>query len=157
MLTITPDKTLVAPGGTIVYRLTLTNTTDMVAENIIIRVVVPMYTTYNARQSTPGWELEAQRTRQGPIRTPLEPCFDGNPAGTICTATVTQLDGGAAISLDFAVTLDLDIPLIIHQITLETAVNGQELGGEFADTTIVMIEEGTRLVAPIIANNPVAR
>ncbi|MFL6194240.1 MAG: hypothetical protein ACJ75H_08720, partial [Thermoanaerobaculia bacterium] len=67
----------VAPGGTVAYTLTYSNTGGLGAAGVVITETVPANTTFNAGASTAGWS-----------------CAPNNNAGSTCTLAVGGLAAG---------------------------------------------------------------
>jgi len=75
----------VDPGATVIYTLTYENTGSQDASNVVVDDTVPVGTTFDAAASSGGWS-----------------CFDGDPAGTMCTIVIGTVPGGSSASVDFA-------------------------------------------------------
>jgi uncharacterized repeat protein (TIGR01451 family) len=90
-----------APGGTIVYTLTYTNTGPSDATGVVISDTVPANTTFNATASAPTvWS-----------------CPDGSPAGTSCTTSIGTVPGNNTPGIvTFAVTVNNPLPPGVTQI-----------------------------------------
>ncbi|MBI1879487.1 MAG: DUF11 domain-containing protein, partial [Chloroflexi bacterium] len=99
-----------APGGTIVYTLTYTNTGPSDATGVVITDAVPANTTFNAAASAPTvWS-----------------CADGSPAGTICTTSIgTVLGNNIPGTVTYAVTVNNPLPPGVTQID-NTATIGDD-------------------------------
>jgi uncharacterized repeat protein (TIGR01451 family) len=74
-------------GTTVTYTLAYTNAGGLPADNVVITETVPLGTRFDASANPPGWTG----------------CYDGAPAGTICTYNLGTLNPGAGGSLTFAV------------------------------------------------------
>lgn len=83
------SKALVAPGATLLFTLTYTNSGGSPATGVQITEVVPAYTTFNAAPSSLGWS-----------------CADNSPPATVCVLSVPDLAPGGSASAVFAVRLD---------------------------------------------------
>ena len=107
----------VAPGGPVGYTLTYTNTGDRGASKVTITETVPLYSSFNAGGSTPGWI-----------------CAPNNNAGSTCTFAVGIVAGGGASgSATFAVTVNNPLPAGITQIANTAAIGDDASNG--IDTT----------------------
>ena len=88
-LTKTANRQITAPSDTILYTLSLTNTGNKTATNIILQEIVPSQTTFIARQSG---------TWAG--------CVDGATGGTICNLILPMLTPGQASTINMAVLVN---------------------------------------------------
>ena len=78
------------PGQDIAYTLTMQNIGDQGATGIVLNEMVPVNTTYNALESTVGWE-----------------CVDGAvAAGTHCTFSLAGMEALKGRTVIFSVTVD---------------------------------------------------
>jgi uncharacterized repeat protein (TIGR01451 family) len=80
-------------GGVVTFTLAYTNDGLGVASMAFITETVPAYSTFNAAQSTAGWD-----------------CPEGAPAGTECRIELGTLNPGDSGSVIFAVTVNSDVP-----------------------------------------------
>jgi uncharacterized repeat protein (TIGR01451 family)/fimbrial isopeptide formation D2 family protein len=107
----------VAPGGTIDYTLTYTNTGNRGASGVVITETVPLHTSFNAGASTPGWV-----------------CKPNGSVGSTCTFAVGIVAGGGASgSVTFAVTVDTPLPAGVTQIANSAVIGDDNRNG--IDTT----------------------
>ncbi|MFL6193003.1 MAG: hypothetical protein ACJ75H_02435, partial [Thermoanaerobaculia bacterium] len=91
----------VAPGGTVAYTLTYSNTGNVAAAGVVITETVPANTTFNAGASTAGWV-----------------CSPNNNAGSTCTLAVGGLASGSGNqTATFAVTVANPVPGGVTQIS----------------------------------------
>jgi uncharacterized repeat protein (TIGR01451 family) len=100
----TDNNQSVAPGGTVVYTVTYTNTGNRDATNLVVQETVPLNTMFDAQRSSAGWS-----------------CANGAVAGTTCLRSVPLLaaNGGSGSAL-FAV--DVNNPLPPNTTELENIV-----------------------------------
>jgi uncharacterized repeat protein (TIGR01451 family) len=83
-----------APGGTLSYTLSYSNSGGQDATGVVITETVPANTTFNAGASTAGWA-----------------CTPNGNAGSTCTLAVGAVTaGGGAQTATFAVTVESPIP-----------------------------------------------
>jgi uncharacterized repeat protein (TIGR01451 family) len=108
-VTAAPDLTItksdggasVAPGGTVAYTLTYTNSGTIGATGVVITETVAANTTFNAGASTAGWV-----------------CAPNNNAGSTCTLAVGSLAaGGGNQTATFAVTVITPVAAGVTQIS----------------------------------------
>ena len=86
----TTTLTHAEPGQDIAYTLTMQNIGDQGATGIVLNETVPVNTTYNALESTVGWE-----------------CVDGAvAAGTHCTFSLAGMEALKGRTVIFSVTVD---------------------------------------------------
>ncbi len=103
-LTKTDGNISAVPGQTFPYTLTLANAGNQGATGVVLSETVPLYTTFNAGASSPGWS-----------------CAPDNNAGSTCTLAVGALTGGgASVSRRFAVTVVPSLPAGVT-VTTNTA------------------------------------
>ena len=88
-----------APGATIVYQLTVTDTGAFGAGGLQLVEVVPDHTTFAAAASSPGWF-----------------CSPDAHAGSVCRNPVGNLLAGASLSRLFAVTIDSPLPAGVQSL-----------------------------------------
>ncbi len=134
----------VAPGATINYTLSFSNTGNQAATGITLSETVPANTTFNATASTAGWS-----------------CADDSPSGSVCTFTSGSLSGGASGSAVFAVTVDLPVPggttsiENTASITDDGTNSAEPATAEASDTTplnLTLDLSVTKTVTPAVAN-----
>jgi uncharacterized repeat protein (TIGR01451 family) len=101
----------IAAGGTITYTLSYGNSGGL-ATSVVLTDTVPANTTFNAEASGGGWS-----------------CFDGAPAGSICTRAVGNVAGSSSGSVFFAVTVDDPVPALVTQITNSASVGDDGTNG----------------------------
>jgi uncharacterized repeat protein (TIGR01451 family)/fimbrial isopeptide formation D2 family protein len=90
-LTLTKDDgvTVVTPGSTLVYVLTIDNVGAHDSGAITLSDTVPTGTVFDSANSTPGWS-----------------CSDGDPVGSVCTLSLSALTSSGETSAAFAVRVD---------------------------------------------------
>ncbi|MBI1294076.1 DUF11 domain-containing protein [bacterium] len=100
-LTLTKDDgiTVLEPGQTTVYTLTVGNVGTSPATGVVISDTVPTGTTFDAAGSSAGWS-----------------CADNAPAGTVCTYAVGVLNLRSPLDVFFAVTVDLPLAASVTSI-----------------------------------------
>lgn len=108
------------PGGVIVYNLSYANNGTRIATNVRITETVLANTIYNEGASTAGWS-----------------CTPGNNAGSICIFTVPELAVGDSGDVNFAVTVNSQLPV----------------GAEAIENTARIGDDGAHGADPITANN----
>jgi uncharacterized repeat protein (TIGR01451 family) len=106
----------VAPGGTVSYALSYSNTGNRGASGVVLTETVPANTTFNAGASTAGWS-----------------CVPDNNAGSTCTLAVGSVAAAAGGSATFAVTVANPLPPGVTQIS-NTATIGDD-GANGTDPT----------------------
>jgi uncharacterized repeat protein (TIGR01451 family) len=134
----------VAPGGTVAYTLSYSNTGNRGASGVVLTETVPANTTFNPGASTAGWS-----------------CVPNNNAGSTCTLAIgTVAGGGAGSSATFAVTVANPVPGGVTEISNTAAIaddgaNGTDTNpgnNSAADTTPVVIPtadvSATKTVSP---------
>jgi len=100
----------VAPGATVAYTLTYSNTGTIGSAGVTLTETVPANTTFNAGASTAGWV-----------------CAPNGNAGSTCTLAIGSVAAGAAsATATFAVTVINPVPAGANQIsnTASIADNG---------------------------------
>jgi large repetitive protein len=100
----------VAPGGTVAYTLTYSNTGNIGSAGVTLTETVPANTTFNSGASSAGWT-----------------CLPNNNAGSTCTNSVGIVAaGGGTANLTFAVTVATPVSAGVTQIsnTATIADNG---------------------------------
>jgi LPXTG-site transpeptidase (sortase) family protein len=122
IFTITKDdsETTVTTGQTLVYTIDYSNVGDQGATGVVLTETLPDNTTFNAANSTPGWDCTAAPT---------------------CTFTVGGLSAGTGNtgSVNFAVKVNASIPAGITQIYNTVSIdddhsNGTGPGGDNKQT-----------------------
>jgi uncharacterized repeat protein (TIGR01451 family) len=108
-LTVTKDDgvEVAPPGSTIVYTIEYANIGDRISASTIISETVPMYTTWDANNSSAGW-----------VCNPVS-----GAAGTNCTINVGNL-GDTPGSTTFAVTVDSTLPAGVTETTNNVDIYG---------------------------------
>jgi uncharacterized repeat protein (TIGR01451 family)/fimbrial isopeptide formation D2 family protein len=103
-LTVVKDdsQSLYEPGDILTYTITVTNNGTRDANGVEVTDTVPTNTTFDGPNSDGGWS-----------------CSDGDPAGTVCTYTIGDLDAGDSTIINFAV--ETDSPLTGGQSITNTA------------------------------------
>ena len=117
-----------APGGTIVYTLTYTNTGLITATGVMITETVPDNTTFNQANSTGGWG-----------------CADGSLPGTPCVLTLSDVVSDTSGTVNFAVTVDDPLPSGTTSITNTAVIGDDGANGPEPDTTDNTANETTPL------------
>ena len=79
------------PGGTVIYTLNYSNTGSQDATGVVISETLPVNTTFDAANSTPGWTETA-------------------PGSGTYELNIGSLNSGDSGSVAFAVTVDLNVP-----------------------------------------------
>lgn len=129
-ITKVAEGTGVAPGGTLTYTLAYSNSGTADATGVVVREVVPEFTTFNATASTPGWECEGGDTS----------------AGTICIYRVGLLGVGESGSITFGVVVNSDIPDTETQISNQVVISGDSLTpGQSSPPIVTPIQVPTNL------------
>ncbi|MFN8489793.1 MAG: SdrD B-like domain-containing protein [Caldilineaceae bacterium] len=111
----------VQPGDTIVYSFVFTNTGQGDALGVVLKEIVPQFTTFNASQSTPGWN-----------------CAGGSiAAGTVCTFAIGTVAAKTSVNstIKFAVKLDSPMPseakaIVNEVVILDDGSHGNPPGGQ---------------------------
>ena len=112
-LTKDDGNTTSAPGNTIAYTLTYSNSGNRGASGVVITETVPANTTFNAGASTAGWS-----------------CTPNNNAGATCTFAVGTLAAGAGNqSATFAVTVANPLPAGVTQISNSASIGDDGTNG----------------------------
>ena len=97
-----------APGSTLVYALTVTNSGNQAASNLRLTETVPTYTTFAAASSARGWT-----------------CTPGTGAGSTCTFSLPPVaGGGASTTVLYAVTIVTPLPAGVTQIANTACLQG---------------------------------
>jgi len=96
-----------APGENLTYRLAYQNNGTVQLNNIVLRLTVPEYTTWNQALSSAGWT-----------------CTNDGDAGAQCIYTIASIPPGASGEVLFVVTLDSDWPLTAQTIRLSVSAEG---------------------------------
>ena len=117
----------VQPGDTIIYSFAYTNTGKADATGVTLKEIVPQFTTFDATNSSTGWD-----------------CAGGSiAAGTICTFTIGNLPANSSVAstIKFAVKLDLLLPAeakaVINQVTIaDDGQHGTPPGGQTNTSTV---------------------
>lgn len=111
----------VQPGDTIVYSFVFTNAGQGDALGVVLQEIVPQFTTFDATQSTPGWN-----------------CVNGSmAANTVCTFNVGTVAAKTTVNstIKFAVKLDSPMPseakAIVNQVVIvDDGSHGNPPGGQ---------------------------
>ncbi|MDM8529114.1 hypothetical protein QUF58_13020 [Anaerolineales bacterium HSG24] len=98
-LTKTDNNVSVEPGDTLVYTVNYGNSGPGIASGVLIQEVVPANSTFNATASLSGWD-----------------CTDGAAAEEICRHNVGTLSSGASGVVQFAVTVNQNLPSSVTSI-----------------------------------------
>ncbi|HYF61494.1 MAG TPA: PKD domain-containing protein, partial [Herpetosiphonaceae bacterium] len=130
----------VAPGGTVAYVLTVTNTGNQVASGVRITETVPLHTIFNPGASTAGWA-----------------CAPNGNAGSTCTLLLNNV--ATTANATFAVTVDSPVAAGVTQISNTASVaddgsNGPQTSASASDTTplnITLDLSITKSVTPTLA------
>jgi uncharacterized repeat protein (TIGR01451 family) len=104
-LTKTDGGASVAPGGTVAYTLTSTNSGGQAATGVVLTETVPANTTFNAGASTAGWV-----------------CAPDNNAGSTCTLAAGTVAGGGSQAATYAVTVVNPVAAGVSQISNTASV-----------------------------------
>ncbi len=124
-IVVVPDLTIaksdggasVAPGGTVSYTLTYSNTSSGGATGVVITDTVPANTTFNAGASTAGWV-----------------CAPDNNAGSTCTLAIGAVAGTSGpLTATFAVTVVNPVAAGVTQISNTASIANDGASG--ADPT----------------------
>ncbi|HWQ45898.1 MAG TPA: sortase, partial [Longilinea sp.] len=108
VITKTDGDATTVPGGVVIYTLTYNNVGDQDATGVVITETVPDYSTFNAAASTAGWSC----------------------VGTACTYIVGDLAaGGAAQTVNFAVTVDPTLPSGVDELYNPTSIDDDHNNG----------------------------
>jgi len=105
-----------APGGTVAYTLTYTNSGGQAATGTVLTETVPANSTFNAGASTPGWL-----------------CAPDANAGSGCTLSVATVPAGGTAAATFAV--DVVSPVAAGVVQLANTAGVAEDGTHGAETT----------------------
>ncbi len=90
----------VAPGGTVAYTLTYSNSSPVGVTGVVLTETVPANTTFNAGASTAGWA-----------------CTPDNNAGSVCTLALGSIAASGGSTATFAVTAANPLPAGTSQIS----------------------------------------
>jgi uncharacterized repeat protein (TIGR01451 family) len=129
-----------APGGTVVFTLTYTNSSATGATGVVITETVPANTTFNAGASLP---------------TPWS-CPDGSGPGATCLANLGPVAGNSSGSVNFALTLDDPLPNGVTQIANSAVIGDDGANGpdptpnNTANETTPISGVQPRIVDPLI-------
>jgi len=127
----------VAPGDTLTYTLTFTNTGIKGATGVVLTDTVPANTTFNPGASTAGWS-----------------CAPDNSAGSTCTFNFGTVSVGGGGSAGFVVTVDSPIPPLVSTIdnTAEIGDDGSHGPDANLDDNLdsVMTQLNGRVLLPFI-------
>lgn len=112
----------VAPGDTLVFTLTYSNTGNEDAANAELTETVPASTTFNAGASTGGWA-----------------CLPDANAGSTCTLALgTLVGGGGGGMAAFAVDVDNPVPVGLTQVDNTASLDADNVAAVMAlDTAVV--------------------
>lgn len=102
---------LTQPGALLSYNLQVDNTGDQDATGVIVTETVPLFTTFDALASTPGWT-----------------CPNGSGPLVVCQYAIGPLAGQGGEQLVFAVRVDATVPAGVDIIenTVEVTDDGFE-------------------------------
>jgi len=132
----TADTVIARPDDTIKYTLVYTNIGNQDATGVVLREVVPEWTTFTVADSTPGWTC----------------AIDPTTARTVCTFAIGFLQAGATGTLHpiFAVTVVNAVPIEIDQIVNvvligDDGTNGAPPTGTHSDTVTTPLIQPTNL------------
>jgi uncharacterized repeat protein (TIGR01451 family) len=106
-----------APGSTLVYNLTVTNSGNEGASGVTLHEAPPTDTAFDAAASSPGWSC------------------GGSPA--TCSLTVGGLNGGATTLATFAVTLPPTLPAGVTALTNVACATWNEASSPSCDSLTV--------------------
>jgi LPXTG-site transpeptidase (sortase) family protein len=104
------------PGGDIDYSLTYANTGNDAAEGVVISETVPVYTSFNAAASTPGWN-----------------CVPDGSAGNPCSLSLGVVPAGSGAVAHFVLTVIDPLPAGVEQVDNTASIADD--GGSGPDTT----------------------
>ena len=106
-------------GGTIIYDISYQNIGNQDATGVVITETVPVFTTYSAAASSPGWV-----------------CIPNNNAGSSCTFDVGSLTVSSGIQvIEYAVIVDDNIPAGISTIDNIIDITDDGINGIDPDPT----------------------
>ncbi|MCC6146446.1 MAG: isopeptide-forming domain-containing fimbrial protein [Anaerolineaceae bacterium] len=137
----------VTPGSALVYAIQVRNDGTQEAAGITITETVPAETTFNAAGSSPGWTG----------------CANGDPAGTVCSYTISSLAGyTAAPAILFAVTVDSPVTAGATSIANTASIaddgsngpDGNPTDNTATDTDALVTLPNTDLTKIIAADTP---
>lgn len=124
----------VEPGDPLVFELSYENTGNQNTTGVVINEVVPLYTTFNAANSSPTvWS-----------------CPNGAAAGTLCQTTIGNLIVANPGVVLFGLQVNSSVPTMVDTVT-NTAVitdngqqsdNGLPVVAEATDTTPIIVTPG---------------
>lgn len=104
-LVISDGGVAVSPGATVVYAITLSNTSAITATNVVVTKRVPLQSFFTAGASATGWS-----------------CADGAPAGSECQFVLGSVAANSVWLITFAVTLNPTMPVATNLITDSVAI-----------------------------------
>ena len=144
VLTKSDGGVSVAPGATLVYSLTISNTGNQDATNLVLTETVPLHTTFNAGASTAGWSCSP----------------DGSAGSTCIYQALSTLAADTSEQVVFAVIVDAPVAVGVTSITNTATVaddgtNGAEDNSDNTDTlttplTITLDAQVSKSVEPAL-------
>lgn len=117
-LAVTKDDggVTVSPGDVVTYVINYENLGNIGATGVELTETVPMYSTFNAGGSTPGWN-----------------CVPNGNAGSSCTYNVGTLNGGDSGSVNFAVTVDNPLASGVDSLSNTVSIGDDGTNGNDID------------------------
>lgn len=134
-LNIAVDPVAPNPGDTIIYTLNYRNAGQITLKNLILRLTIPAYSTFDSTQSSQGW------------------LCNGTTAGSVCEYKLGNVQPGQAGTVLFAVTLDQSIVNATNTIVL--GVQAQDTDrlinvNATIEVTIVSGQQSSQSFLPLI-------
>lgn len=134
-LNISVDPADPNPGDTIIYTLNYMNAGQITLKNLILRLTIPVYTTFDSTQSSHDW------------------LCNGTTSGSVCEYQLGSVQPGQAGTVLFAVTLDQSIVNATDTIVL--GVQAQDADrliniNAIIEVTIVSGQQSSRIFLPLI-------
>lgn len=134
-LNVTVEPANPNPGDTIIYTLAYVNASQVTLNNLVLRLTIPDFTTFDSVKSSPGW------------------ICNSTTGGGICEYNLGNVQPGQTGTLLFAVTLDQDMTNATGQIVLDVQARDANNLINVTTTTEVMIvtgQQNSRSFLPLI-------
>lgn len=134
-LNVTAEPANPNPGDTIIYTLAYVNASQVTLNNLVLRLTIPDFTTFDSVKSSPGW------------------ICNSTAAGGICEYNLGTVQPGQTGTLLFAVTLDQDMTNATGPIVLGVQardVNNLINVTTTTEVTIVTGQQSSRIFLPLI-------